>query len=304
MAKQNSSDILLEAGTNELMIMEFSIDGRSYGINVAKVSEIMQYQPVTPVPNSSKFVEGVFKPRDNIITVIDLPLYLGLSPSRPGNKDIMIITNFNNVNNAFHVHNVEMIHRISWTAMEKPDETIYNNVDNVTIGIARIGEKLINILDFEKIMAEIGPGTGLDPKSFKKTEVIHNNAIYIAEDSLFLMKLIEECLHNAGYVNLITFSNGMDCLNALLKVKDEHKDSLSDHAAILITDIEMPMMDGHALTKAVKTDPVLHQIPVIIFSSLINESMMQKGRSVGADDQISKPEIHRLVEIIGEYTKK
>ena len=162
MARNNDQEILLEAGTNELMIMEFSIDKHSYGINVAKVLEILQYQAVTPVPHSNPYIEGIFKPRDHIIKVINLPAYLNHEKSELGNKDIMIITNFNNTNSAFHVHNVEMIHRISWTAMEKPDDAIYNDPNNITVGIARLGEKLITILDFEKIMADIGTGTGFE----------------------------------------------------------------------------------------------------------------------------------------------
>ncbi|MDL2248920.1 chemotaxis protein, partial [Tyzzerella sp. OttesenSCG-928-J15] len=282
-------------------IMEFSIGKRSFGINVAKVLEIMQYQEVTPIPHANPYIEGVFKPRDSIITVVNLPAYLNLEDEESrDHKDIMIITNFNNTNTAFHVHNVEMIHRISWTAMEKPDETIYKDENNLTVGIARLGEKLITILDFEKIMADMSPNSAISPSDFEATDKVNNSPIFVAEDSLFLINILEECLHNAGYMNVHKFSNGKDCLDALMDIKASGVD-ITSKVKLLITDIEMPMMDGHALTKTVKEDPVLKQLPVIIFSSLINEAMMEKGYSVGANEQITKPEIHRLVGILEKY---
>ena len=160
MSKSFDQEILMTsgaAGATDLMIMEFSIDGHRYGVGVDKILEIMQYQEVTPIPHSHPYVEGIFKPRDNIITVVNLPLYLGHNESEPGHKDIMIITNFKNSNTAFHVHNVEMIHRININQMEKPDEAISSQRDNLTVGIARVGEKLITLLDLEKVMNEIVP---------------------------------------------------------------------------------------------------------------------------------------------------
>ena len=300
MINDNKQEILLESGTNELMIMEFSIDKHSYGINVAKVLEIMQYQPVTPIPHSHPNIEGIFKPRDHIIKVVNLPAYLKHENSQPGNKDIMIITNFNNTNTAFHVHNVEMIHRISWSDMEKPDDAIYNDPNNITIGIARLGEKLITILDFEKITADIGSGAGYNAGQLTPASSTNNYPIFVVEDSPFLMSILEECLHTAGYMNLFKFSDGKSCLDALLEIKALGS-PVEDDVRLIITDIEMPRMDGHALTKTIKEDPILKNIPVVIFSSLINEATLHKGYSVGANDQVTKPEIHTLVGVIEKY---
>jgi len=302
MATNKNQEILLESGTNELMIMEFSIDNHSYGINVAKVLEILQYQPVTPIPHSNPNIEGIFKPREHIIKVVNLPLYLNHGESDPENKDIMIITNFNNVNTAFHVHKVEMIHRISWTEMEKPDDAIYNDPNNITIGIARLGEKLITILDFEKITADIGTGTGFSASQLTPSEVTNDHPIFIAEDSPFLMNILEECLHTAGYMNLFKFADGKDCLDAFMEIKASG-DPVESRVSLLITDIEMPKMDGHALTKTIKDDPVLKRTPVVIFSSLINDATLHKGFSVGANEQITKPEINKLISILEKYLK-
>ena len=300
MINDKNQEILLESGTNELMIMEFSIDRHSYGINVAKVLEIMQYQEVTPIPHANPNIEGIFKPRDHIIKVVNLPSYLNHGKSEPNNKDIMIITNFNNTNTAFHVHNVEMIHRISWTDMEKPDDAIYNDPNNITIGIARLGEKLITILDFEKITSDIGSGASYNASSLTPATSTINLPIFIVEDSPFLMAILEECLHTAGYTNLTKFADGKSCLDALMEIKEKGA-PLENHIHLVITDIEMPKMDGHALTKTIKEDPVLKKIPVVIFSSLINEATLHKGYSVGADAQVTKPEINTLVDVLAKY---
>lgn len=289
-------EILLEVGTNELEIMEFLIDGRSFGINVAKVLEIMKYEEVTPIPNSHRFVEGIFKPRNQIITVLDMAAYLGLGPSQNPDRDILIITNFNKNHTAFHVHSVEIIHRISWTDMEKPDETITGGMEGITTGIARIGGRLITILDFERIMAELNPS-----HSFSAKDIVETNRervekpIFVVEDSPFLKKVLLECLHKAGYTNTLNFSTGQEAWDALRSLKDREIERLPENVSCVITDIEMPQMDGHTLTKLIKSDIRFRKLPVIIFSSLISDEMKVKGKSVGADAQVSKPEINLLV---------
>lgn len=151
------SDILLESGTNELGVMEFTIGGEIFGINVAKVLEIMMACPVVPMQKAQKDIEGIFKSRDMLLTVIDLASYLGLPPSQNPGRDIFIITRFNNANFAFHVHTVVGIDRISWTEIKKPDRIIYGGQDGVATGIAEYNGRLITILDFEKIVSEISP---------------------------------------------------------------------------------------------------------------------------------------------------
>ena len=111
------SKILIENGTNELEVLEFTIAGNSYGINVAKIREIINYQPVTPVPNAHPSIEGIFMPRDTMITAVDLSNCLQRGESKPGG--LFIVTNFNQLDIAFHVENVIGIHRVSWTQIMK-----------------------------------------------------------------------------------------------------------------------------------------------------------------------------------------
>lgn len=292
--------ILLESGTNEIEIMEFTVDSVLYGINVAKVKEIMISAPVKFMPHTHPAVEGIYKPRDLVITVINLPRYLGIDSFEPSDKDLFIITNFNKMNIAFRVHTVVGISRISWEDIQKPDKTLSNGEEGVATGIASCSGRLVTILDFEKIVTEIAPETGIQVDDIDKLgeREIRDEHIILAEDSILLTKMIKDSLMRAGYVNLLNFNNGReawDYLNLIRNDSDFH-----DKAALLITDIEMPEMDGHRLTKLVKEDEVMKSMPVIIFSSLINEEMWRKGKQLGADEQLSKPEIGRLVEVMDE----
>lgn len=290
--------ILLQNGTNELEVLEFILDGNSYGINVAKIREIITYQPVTPVPNAHPSVEGIFMPRDQMITAIDLKNCLQRGESKPGG--LFIITNFNKLDIAFHVDAVVGIHRVSWVDIIKPGATVSTTEEGVSTGIIKIDGKLIIILDFEKIITDINPETGLKVTEIEKLGERKENKIpiLIAEDSVLLNKLIVDSLRKAGYDNLVRTENGQEAWDAICKYKDEG--TLTDHVQCVITDIEMPIMDGHRLTKLIKSNDDLKQIPVIIFSSLVNEEMKRKGDELGADAQLSKPEIGNLVKVIDQ----
>ena len=300
----NQTDILLESGTNEFEIMEFTIAGNIFGINVAKVREIMMACPVTPMQKSHPDIEGIFKPRNEVITVIDLARHLNLPPSDEGNKDIFVVTNFNNLTFAFHVHTVVGIDRISWTQIRKPDRVIYGGDDGVATGIAEFEERLITILDFEKIIAEISPHTSIQSSDLDQLgeRARSDKPILVAEDSNLLSKLIIDSLHKAGYVNTLKFDNGQEAWDYIIDLKNREQ-PLDKCVACLVSDIEMPLMDGHRLTKLIKEDFVLKGIPIILFSSLINEEMRRKGEELGANAQISKPEIVQLVSIIDGLTK-
>ena len=285
--------ILLENGTNELEVLEFKLDGNSYGINVAKIREIITYQDVTPVPNAHPSIEGIFMPRDTMITAIDLKNCLQRGTSDAGG--LFIVTNFNKLDIAFHVEQVVGIHRVSWKDIIKPNATISTTEEGVSTGIIKKNDKLIIILDFEKIVTDINPETGLKINEIDELGTRERNdiPILIAEDSVLLNKLIVDSLKKAGYTNLTHTENGEEAWNFICECKAH--DDLEKHVKCVITDIEMPLMDGHRLTKLIKEDDATKDIPVIIFSSLVNEEMRKKGEALGANAQLSKPEIGNLV---------
>ena len=296
--EEDKRGILLESGTNEIEVMEFTINESLYGINVAKVKEILVSQPVKHMPHAHPAVEGIFKPRDKVITVVDLPNYLlGLSDEKR-EKDLFIITNFNKINIAFRVHTVVGISRISWTSIQKPDKTVTGGNEGIATGIAQCGDDLVTILDFEKIVAEIAPETTIQMSEIDQLgERQRSDAvILVAEDSVLLSKMIEEALHKSGYVNTRMFPDGSKLWDYLNSLRGDPK--LDEKLSLVITDIEMPQMDGHRLTKLIKDDREFKHLPVIIFSSLITEEMRRKGKELGADEQMSKPEIGHLVRVI------
>ncbi len=298
------TEILLESGTNEIEVMQFTINGELYGINVAKVKEIMMSDKVKPIPHAHPAVEGIFKPRDILLTVVDLPKYLMGVECEKHPKDLFIITNFNKLFIAFRVHTVVGISRISWNDIQKPDNTVSNGQEGVSTGIAQCNHHLVTILDFEKIVTEIAPETGIQMTEIDEMGVRTRNdsPILLAEDSVLLSAMICKSLKKAGFTNVKSFNNGKEAWEYLSTVRDS-PDLLSE-VSLIITDIEMPEMDGHRLTKLVKEDKKLGILPLIIFSSLINEEMRMKGKQLGADEQLSKPEIGHLVEVIDRLLER
>ena len=303
MLENKVTENFTEIGTNELELMEFTVAGQHFGINVAKVDEIIKYgtYPVTPMPNSNPFVEGVFKPRDKVMTIINLAAYMGLPPSEDEVHDILIVTTFNKVTSAFHVHNVQAIRKISWGSIEKPDQAIYGGDEGLATGIANYEGRLITIVDFEKIIIDISPSSGIQLSDLNKLG--HRNKtmkpVLIAEDSPTLERMLLEALEKAGYVNVTCCQNGAEAWKVLQDIKDSGQ-SLSEQVGILITDLEMPQMDGHRLLRQIREDSFLRGLPVIVFSSLITDEMRLKGEELGATAQITKPEIMNLVSIIDE----
>lgn len=297
---------IIEPGTNEMEIVEFTIAGDVFGINVAKILEIMMVTKIKPMPHSHPSVEGVFKPRDAVLTVINLPQYLGLDEEgHDRDKDLFIITHFNQMQLAFRVHTVEGIRKITWADIEKPDKTVSGGMEGIITGLASFDNRLITILDFEKIVTEIAPETGIqidEVEEYAGDEYI-DFPILIAEDSHFLTGMLLESLNKAGFENVRTFDNGQEAWDFLETIKEDPIEIDKD-VRLVITDIEMPQMDGYRLIKLIREERNLKHLPVIIFSSILSDEMVLRGKNCGADAQLSKPEIGRLVSVVRELFGK
>ena len=302
--EKEKEGILLESGTNEIEIMKFTIQGEFYGINVAKVKEIMMSEKVKIMPHAHPAVEGIFKPRDILITVIDLGYYLTGEELEHKPRDLFIVTNFNKMTVAFRVQSIEGISRISWKDIQKPDKTLSHGEEGVATGIAQCAGELVTILDFEKIVAEIAPETTIQISEVEQLgdRPLCDSPLVIAEDSVLLQKMIDDSLERAGFLNVKNFNNGQEAWNYLDTLR--HDSDLYDKVNLIVTDIEMPEMDGHRLTKLVKDDPRLKKIPVVIFSSLIDDQMRLKGEALGADEQLTKPELGHLVHVIDKLLER
>ncbi|MGG2053276.1 chemotaxis protein [Lysinibacillus pakistanensis] len=287
--------ILLESGTNELEIVEFEVANNKFGINVIKVKEIIQPIPVTFIPHAHPHVEGIIQLRGEVLPVVDMLRVLGIQHAERNPQQKYIVAEFNKQRVVFHVDNVTQIHRISWNQIEKPSD-MYQGGTSQVIGVIKQNEQMILLLDFEKIMVDINPDSGISVESVKKLGQRERSEkrILIAEDSPLLRKLLFDTMSEAGYVNVEFFENGRDAYEYLESIVKGGSD-VSEHVQLVVTDIEMPQMDGHHLTRKIKEHPDLKKLPVIIFSSLITDDLRHKGDKVGAEDQISKPEIAELI---------
>lgn len=288
---------------DSLEIMEFQVGSNNYGINIAKVREIVKYTDPTPSPDMHPCVEGILMLRGEAVPIIDLSKRLDTEKSCNSERDLFIITKFNNLVVGLHVHSISGIRKLAWSKIEKPDETITRYKNCIITGIINESSKIVVLLDFEKIVADINPTTTIQVKDVKNeiSEKLASKPIMIVDDSSMLNNLIRSCLEKAGFKNIVSKSNGKEAWDALFSYKGS-KDVLSIVSCV-ITDIEMPLMDGLTLCKKIKDDHVLNKIPVVLFSSIIDESMMARGQESGADAQMSKPQINNLVSILQDLIK-
>jgi len=321
----SQTNILLESGTNELELVEFFIDetdpttGRIYrgfyGVNVAKVLEIIRMPTVTQLPEiPHPSVLGAFNLRSRIIPLVDLALWLGKKMDRTKSETKVIVSEFNRLTSAFMVSGVTRIHRLSWTQVEPPGRHLNEYSGNSVTGVVRFEDRILLVLDMEKILADLNPGLAMKIEDVAMQEIKETRKpvkkelfrALIADDSTSIRRMIGAMLEKAGFEVTQTV-NGQEAWDALVALKQKaagERRELTDFVDILVSDIEMPVMDGHNLTKRVKDDPVLKSLPVILFSSLITDRLRHKGESVGADDQVSKPNIteltRRAFELIAE----
>ncbi|MDA8442360.1 MAG: chemotaxis protein [Peptococcaceae bacterium] len=290
-----SKDILLESGTNELEIVIFKVGDSVLGVNVAKIDSIINYQRITAIPNSNKNVRGVINHRGIVIPVLDLIATLKQNCPKDPKDRLLILININNSYFAVEVSSVIGIKRLSWDEIETPSSILLSDNETPITGIVRINQdEIILMLDFEKILSDIDPSLAL--KEAKEAHGLEGKKLVIAEDSTFLLKVISESLLKAG-ASVEKFPNGKEALDYL-------QTNSIDAVHCVITDIEMPLMDGLTLTKNIKSDARLKEIPVILFSSIASEGLRHKGLSVGADAQITKPEIDKLVDLVKTIRKR
>jgi two-component system chemotaxis response regulator CheV len=301
--------ILLESGTNELELLVFRVADYTFGINVAKVREVLTLQPITRLAKAHPSVRGVFKLRNRVIPCVSLVDHLGLAPRSendpPAEYDgerTMILTDFNQQQTAFLVDHVERIHRLSW-------EQILNVPPLMALGhspltaVARCNERLVVLLDFEMIIDQV-TGFELDAKQAPNPHGVPRDTkrIIVADDSTTVREAMAKTLQTSGYTQVATFSNGADAWREI-QTRYKQRRQVSDVADLLISDVEMPQMDGLHLTRCVKEHPELRQIPVMLYSSLVTPDNFKKGKAVGADAQVSKPQLNNVVNLADELIR-
>ncbi len=317
MTKQIKQEILLETGTNEMEIIEFYLGTQSFGINVQKLKEIIPFEAgaVTSIPGSDPGMLGTLLIRGATIPLIDLKQHIAQKEKSPEGevRRVVLVCEFNERVNGFKVDGVNQIHRVSWGDVH-PMASFIDQYRPRFTGSINIEGREILIIDLEHIVSEFDPEAALDYEadlhSAEMQEKIPHTRqemrLMLAEDSALIRDGIEKVLRLSSYSNLKMFINGADCYQGILKIKaqaEAEKRPISDFLNLLITDIEMPKMDGLTLCKRLKEDPVLKDVPVVLFSSLINDQMAHKCDSVGADGYATKPQIPRLVQMLDRLLK-
>ncbi|WP_419780457.1 chemotaxis protein [Maridesulfovibrio sp.] len=303
----DETNILLETGTNELEILEFYIDLPDsedgpeerchFGVNVAKVMQVIE-SPELEHPESAEHpcFMGTIPLRHHILPVLDLAVWLGME--RKKNKyDIVIVTEFSQTVSGFQVSGVTEIHRVGWQQVLSPDKFMSSLDESCIVGIVEREDRFIQLLDLESILADLDPSRGgnLEAPSAVATEAY--NAL-VCDDSPTIRAMLEKSLDQANFRHTIVH-NGQEAQNTLKNIKQIAKQEnrpVKDYVEIVISDIEMPLMDGFSLAKWIRADPDLKDLPIILYSSIITKELRHKGESVGANEQISKPDLHLLPE--------
>lgn len=322
MAISDNKGILLESGTNELEIIEFYIDEEDngyrgyYGVNVAKVVEIISMPvQIHKPPNAARFIAGVFNHRDKVIVLVDLALWLGKNRSTE-KTPIVIITEFNNVTSAFLVSGVTRIHRTSWAEI-KPLDIYLQRFSEAITGMILLENKTVLMLDLERVISELDPRLAapkleedIDDVATPEVPDIATKyplKVLHADDSGMIRRTTKQLLEEKKEFIVTSVVDGNEAwqyLEDLKKKSVAENKPVTDFIDVVLSDIEMPGMDGYHLCQKVKSDADLKILPVILFSSLITDKLRHKGESVGADGQLAKPSPAALVRDLKEIVAK
>ncbi len=312
MSQQTSSQqskILLEVGTNELEVITFYLEfidpntgkltKNAFGINAAKVRELVALtSDVTEVINSPECVKGVFLLRNATIPLVDISEYFGYEVEHTPEflkKCVVIVAEMNGKPFGFISHGVDKVHRISWSQISPPPEIIAQNA-SIT-GICLLDGMTIQMVDFEKITADIDPSmvmrTNRNEEQSHLIEDKYAKEVVICDDSRVILMQVSSTLKKAGF-HVTAHPDGQFAWEYLESLRESGE--LDKKVLAIISDIEMPRMDGHHFCMQVRKNAAYDKIPVILFSSMINDALKKKGVAVGADDQVTKPELDTLIE--------
>ncbi|MEA3362158.1 MAG: chemotaxis protein [Thermodesulfobacteriota bacterium] len=314
MSDYQRQDILLETGTNEMEIIEFYLGTQPFGINVHKLKEIITFEQeaLTVIPGSGEGMLGTLLLRGSTIPLIDLKSHIAQKEKNLEEdvRQVVLVCEFNDRVNGFKVDGVNQIHRVSWEDIQ-PMASFIDQYRPRFTGSVNIEGREILIVDLEHIVAEFDSEANLDYEAGlhaaemeeKLPHTREKMKLMLAEDSALIRNGIEKVLKGSNYTNLEVFVDGQQCYDRIQEVRQQVIDGepLDSQLNLLISDIEMPKMDGLTLCKKIKDDPALRDMKVIMFSSLINEQMAIKCDQVGADGYATKPQIPYLVEMMDKF---
>ncbi len=299
----NEEKILTEVGTNEWQVVVFLLGNQYFAINVDKTREILRWPGARDVPQTHDAMRGITTIRGEVIPLIDLRTYLAITPGVELENSKLIVAEFNRMKLGFVVDAVDRIYRINSDELDASLTGTFLGENSLYV-IKREGRNIL-LLDYERIVQVVNPSLAeefkLDGKDYavdvkSKLGDPDEFKILVAEDSPLIRKLVQGALAAGGFHNLEMVGHGKAAWDRLVEDGDEFD--------ILLTDIEMPKLDGLTLTRRVKEDKALEHIPIIVFSSVMAEDIKRKAVSIGADAQITKPEISRLLDTVIELLER
>ncbi len=297
------------AGTNKLEILLFTLgqDARTnrretFGINVFKVREVMRTPPITASPDMPAAVKGMVSLRGALVPVVDLAEYVGIQSGSL--REVMIVTEYNGHTQGFLVEAVDTILRLDWEQMRVPPDMLTSNLGGLVTAVTELADgRLVMMLDVERVLSETTQYD--DAFMFKDIKPIGKDiTVFFADDSSVARSQIQRTLDALG-MKYLSAVNGRAAWDELQKIAEHAAETghlVKDIIQIILTDVEMPEMDGYILTKNVKTDQRFAGIPVIMHSSLSGMSNQQLGRSVGVDEYVPKFEPQRLAEMLTRFS--
>jgi two-component system chemotaxis response regulator CheV len=297
------------AGTNKLEILLFTLGvdqktGRreTFGINVFKVREVMRTPEITRAPDMPPGIEGMVSLRSQLTAVIDLAKFAHVQTSEA--PEIMIVTEYNGHSQGFLVEAVDTILRLDWSMMKVPPDMMSAEMGGMVTAVTELDDgRIVMMLDVEKILSETMHSD--DEMIFRNIRAIEHadRTVFFADDSTVARKQLERTL-DAMHVKHLSAINGRKAWEELRRVADyadTQNLAVKDLIQLIITDVEMPEMDGYSLTKLIKSDLRFAHIPVLMHSSLSGESNDKHGKDNGVDEYIYKFEPQRLAEVVTRY---
>ena len=300
------------AGTNKLEILLFSLGTdlrtareETFGINVFKVREVMRTPQVTAAPDMPNAVKGMVSLRGILVPVVDLADFIGMQTDTP--REIMIVTEYNGHTQGFLVQSVDTILRLDWARMRVPPEMLTANLGGLVTAVTELQDgRLVMMLDVERILSETAKYD--DDMVFSTIQPLGKEGMTIlyADDSSVARGQIEKTLNVLGIRGLAAM-NGRQAWDELQKIANYAEAShrpVKESVQLILTDVEMPEMDGYILTKTIKSDSRFSGIPILMHSSLSSMSNMQLGKSVGVDEYVPKFEAQRLAETLSRLLLK
>lgn len=314
-----SQDYLREKSSTALEVIEFYLDEvlqdgsiyRSYyGMNVAKVLEIIRLPAgITSMPGAQHAAAvGTFNLRNRVMPLVDLSIWLEKKTNEDANRKV-IVTEYSGVVTAYVVSGVTRIHRMSWAQVEPPGKYLQHFSHDSINGVVRFEDRIVFLLDMEHILSTMNPALSLATYAASipvEPQTGVGRRILVADDSAVIRKTISNQLVASGYevVQATCGREAWDILEAWKKESLAHEKPLNAYVDLVISDIEMPEMDGHELTRHIKGDDKLKNLPVLLFSSLISDVVREEGLKAGADDQLSKPDLPELIRRVKSLIDK